>query len=185
MNTDSYSSATLGVLIGFLGLSFYNSAIAVLARILAEHRLLDSTLGVLCLSSAAIELVVAWILLAIVLAFNSTSANSRINFLCLFVTLDQLAYLDPLWVILLAVGHVFIFYFTVRRGMGYLCDRVKESETLTPLQFVLFLLMVFGMSWFTDQMGISVMFGAFEAGVLVPRKGPAVRLLKEKLEGIT
>ncbi len=54
---------------------------------------------------------------------------------------------------------------------------------MTPQLFVLHLLIVFAASWFADQLGISALFGAFEIGLLVPRKGPAARMLKEKLEG--
>jgi Kef-type K+ transport system membrane component KefB len=91
--------------------------------------------------------------------------------------------LDPLWTILLAAGHMAILWFVGRRILAWLCEKVKKTGTLTPLNFTLFLLIVFVVSWFTDQVGVSAMFGAFEVGVLVPRKGPAARLVKDKLEG--
>jgi Kef-type K+ transport system membrane component KefB len=53
----------------FVGMAFAFSAFPVLARVLANHRLLSTTLGIQAISCAAIDDIVAWVTLALALSY--------------------------------------------------------------------------------------------------------------------
>jgi Kef-type K+ transport system membrane component KefB len=77
---------TLGL---FLTCALGISALPVLARILSERRILTTRLGALSLTIAAVDDVIAWVLLAIVIAIARAHSS-----------------LDILWVILLTLGEI-------------------------------------------------------------------------------
>eukprot|EP01087_Luapelamoeba_hula_P021703 TRINITY_DN7636_c0_g1_i1.p1 TRINITY_DN7636_c0_g1~~TRINITY_DN7636_c0_g1_i1.p1 ORF type:complete len:744 (+),score=183.52 TRINITY_DN7636_c0_g1_i1:895-3126(+) len=42
--------------------------------------------------------------------------------------------------------------------------------------------MVFGVSWLTEEIGISALLGAFEFGLAVPKRGPLIKEMRSRLE---
>lgn len=63
------STEDLPIFIVFLGVAMSITAFPVLARILAETKLISTNVGILALSSAAMDHVVAWVFLALVVSF--------------------------------------------------------------------------------------------------------------------
>ncbi len=66
------------------------------------------------LSSAATDTFIAWILLAIILAFAASGAGT-------------LGKLTPLWTFLIAVSHMIFLWFVVRKALIKMGDEVKRK----------------------------------------------------------
>jgi len=125
------------------------TAFPVLARLLAERHMLATTIGTLALTCAAIDDVIGWCLLALVIAIiNATGVASvavTIGLLVLFVGV-MLGVVRPL---LLMADR-----------------RIKSKPVLKVLTMVLLLLSAYT----TNAMGIHPVFGAFMMGIILPRR---------------
>jgi Kef-type K+ transport system membrane component KefB len=125
------------------------TAFPVLARLLSERNMLGTRIGTLALTCAAIDDVIGWCLLALVIAIiNATGVASvaiTIGLLALFV------------VVMLAVV----------RPLLLVADRLIQSKpVLLALTVVLLLLS----AYVTNAMGIHPVFGAFMMGIILPRR---------------
>jgi Kef-type K+ transport system membrane component KefB len=69
-------SDNFAALVVFMGVALSITAFPVLARILAERRLLTTDVGHLSMAAAAVNDVAAWILLALAVALSSSSSSS-------------------------------------------------------------------------------------------------------------
>lgn len=153
----------------FVGAAMSITAFPVLARILAERRLLDTKVGNVALACAAVDDVSAWCILAVIVALvQSTSTHMRVWF--------RLACL-PVYVVLMI--------WAVRSFLGKLFQQrfAHESETVTLGSLALISVYVFASALITDWLGVHALFGAFMAGVVFPVKerfaaelGPQLRL---------
>jgi Kef-type K+ transport system membrane component KefB len=135
----------------YLGAAMSVTAFPVLARIIQERGIAGTALGTLALTAGATDDVVAWCLLALVLAsFNQDPgiAVSAIAGAALYA------------------GLVFV---VLRPWLSTLGQSVERSGILSSgtLSFVLTLLMA--SAWFTDLIGVHAVFGAFVVGVAMPR----------------
>ncbi|KAL6893768.1 hypothetical protein ACP4OV_007866 [Aristida adscensionis] len=159
--------APRGPLIVFMGVALSITAFPVLARILAELKLLTTDLGRMAMSAAAVNDITAWILLALAIALSGSGS--------LFVSV---------YVLLSGVGFVGAATVAVRPVLVYMARRspagepVKESFVCSTLAIVL------AAGFATDAIGIHALFGAFVIGVLVPKEGAYAAALTEKMEDI-
>jgi Kef-type K+ transport system membrane component KefB len=147
-------------LVSFLllvGTAMAITAFPVLARILAERRMLSSGVGTLALTCAAIDDVIGWCLLALVIAIiNASGASSvaiTIGFLALFVGV--------------MVGAVRPLLLVAER-------RIRSKPALMALTMLLLLLCAYA----TNAMGIHPVFGAFLLGIILPRRTIFVELVQ-------
>src|SRR5262245_9041716 len=133
----------------FMGVAMSITAFPVLARILADRRMMQTELGIIAISCAAADDVTAWCLLAFVVAV----ANSRPD-QGFIVAAATLAYIG---VMLLAV----------RPFLSRVMAR-WESEQLprTAVAFVFVALLLSALS--TEAIGIHAIFGAFLLGAVIP-----------------
>ncbi|MGQ0842311.1 cation:proton antiporter [Actinokineospora sp.] len=149
----------------FCGLAMSITAVPVLAKILAERGLLTGRTGVLGIASAGIGDVTAWCVLALVLAMGRRA--------------------DGVAAIALTVGLVAVFglvmVLVVRPALARLLARPGRRETVA----VGLLLLVLLSAWSTHEMGVHAVFGAFLAGVVMPRGVPAVGGFALRLDGVT
>jgi len=132
-----------------VGTSMAMTAFPVLARLLTEKQLINTKIGTLALTCAAVNDVVAWCLLALIVAVVNAHALSTV-----LLTLAELA----LFVIVM---------FAVVRPLLLWADRHIRSAQLLVLFMVILLL---GSAYFTDSIGIHPIFGAFVMGVILPRR---------------
>jgi Kef-type K+ transport system membrane component KefB len=147
--TQAGHKATLVSFVLLMGTSMAVTAFPVLARFLAEKQMIGTHIGILALTCAAVDDVVAWCLLALVVAIIHSS-----GFVSVLLTLGI--------VILLAVG-----MFTVVRPFLFWVERhVRSSQLLIVLTMVLLL----GSAFITNVIGIHPIFGAFVMGVILPRR---------------
>ncbi|MBW8888256.1 MAG: cation:proton antiporter [Fibrobacteres bacterium] len=148
----------------FLGSALSVTAFPVLARILAERNLLATALGHTAMASAAVEDVIAWILLALIIAV----AKAASPFSAAAVALAASAF---------TLAMLFVLRPAARRLPVLDPDgRPKRGAVLAAL-IVLFL-----SSLCTEAIGIHALFGAFLAGAAMPSQSAFRTFLRERLE---
>ncbi|CAH8359077.1 unnamed protein product [Eruca vesicaria subsp. sativa] len=152
----------------FMGVALSITAFPVLARILAEIKLLTTDIGKIALSAAAVNDVAAWILLALAVALSGDGSSP----------------LTSLWVFLAGCGFVLFCIFAVQPGMKWLAKRCPEGEPVKEHYVCLTLGVVLAASFVTDLIGIHALFGAFVIGVIFPKEGHFASSLVEKVEDL-
>ncbi|KAL1549020.1 Cation/H(+) antiporter 15 [Salvia divinorum] len=155
----------LGTFILFLGVALSVTSFPVLARILAELKLLNSEIGRLAMSSALINDMCAWILLAFAIALAENEAAS----------------LASLWVILSSVLFVVFCVCVVRPLISWMIGSSPEGESVSEFYICLILTGVMVSGFITDALGTHSVFGAFVFGLVIPN-GPLGITLIERLE---
>jgi len=132
-----------------VGTAMAITAFPVLARLLAERHMLRTSIGTLALTCAAIDDVIGWCLLALVIALiNATGLGS------VAVTIGLLA---------LFVG---VMLGVVRPLLLFADRRIQSKPVLMALTVILLLLS----AYITNAMGIHPVFGAFMMGIILPRR---------------
>ncbi|XP_025806716.1 cation/H(+) antiporter 15-like [Panicum hallii] len=149
----------------FLGVALSVTAFPVLARILAEIKLLNSDLGRIAMSAAIVNDMCAWILLALAIAISEVNSSA----------------FSSLWVLLAGVVFVLVCFYAVRPLMWWIVRRVPEGETISDVHVTLILTGVMIAGVCTDAIGIHSVFGAFVYGLVIP-SGQLGVVLIEKLE---
>lgn len=136
----------------FVGVTLAITAFPMLARIITERGLTGSRFGSLALAAGALDDAVAWVLLAGVLSMDRGSAGPFAE------------------VVAGSVGLVLVLALVVRgrERVAALAERRSPDEVLLATVAVLFLA-----AWYTDEIGLYAVFGAFSLGVCFPRS-PAV-----------
>lgn len=152
----------------FLGAAMSVTAFPVLARILAEKRLMHTRVGAAALACAAIDDVTAWtILAAVVLVVRSSVMHG------------------PLW---LTLGGSVLFVSIMVMGIHPLLRNFKRhlwDRELTHDRLAVVLVFALLSALTTEWLGIHALFGAFLAGAVLPKETDFIRALTEKLEDVT
>jgi len=142
------AGTSLGVSAAFVGVALAITAFPMLARIITERGHAGTRHGTLALASGAIDDLVAWMMLAVVLAFASGKVGPAA----------------------ITVGGAILFglllWFVGRRAARTLMGSDRLSDQARML-FVVVLLFV--VAWYTDEIGLYAVFGAFAVGVVMPR----------------
>ncbi|KAJ4833525.1 Cation/H(+) antiporter 15 [Turnera subulata] len=149
----------------FLGVALSVTAFPVLARILAELKLINTELGRLAMSSALINDICAWVFLAVAIALSDNEASS----------------LASLWVLLSSVAFVIFCVLAVRPAISWIIRATPEGETVSDFYICIILTGVMIAGFTTDAIGTHSVFGAFVFGLIIPN-GPLGVTLIEKLE---
>ncbi|MFC4587156.1 cation:proton antiporter [Sphaerisporangium corydalis] len=137
----------------FLGAAMSATAFPVLARILTDRGMQRTMIGGLALASAAVIDVLAWTVLAVVVAIAGTEAATG------------------QWQILLAVPYVALMFFVVRPLLARLVPAFERAGRITPGLLSIVLLGLLTSAWATEWMHIHFIFGAFLFGAVMPRAG--------------
>lgn len=152
----------------FVGTAMSITAFPVLARILQERNLLGSELGRIAISCAAIDDASAWLLLAALTAL----VHSASNWYSLAIS------------VLKFLLFVAFLLFPGRRALAALTGSWRHHDfSLRMLSTVIVL--VLASSWITEQIGMHALFGAFAAGLIMPKHKSLVVPLREKIESLT
>ncbi len=153
----------------FTGVAMGVTALPVLARILEESRLSGTPVGSVALASAALKDVMAWCLLAGVMALHA------------YATVPGVLVLT-----LIATGlFVFVMLRLVPRAFHLLEVRYQHCGRLTHDMLAFILLTMAGSAWITEWIGVHALFGAFLAGVALPKGPDFASEVSAKLEGVT
>ena len=151
----------------FIGIAMSITAFPVLARILREKKLLGTRLGVTTLAAAAVDDVMAWSGLALIILVVRAESTT----------------LPPL----VMVGGTVAFVLFMIAGVRPLLRRWSRRWKETPSQDVIAVMLVMALlsAWITEALGIHALFGAFLAGAVVPADQPIVQGTIRKLEDLT
>ncbi|KAJ4752158.1 Cation/H(+) antiporter 19 [Rhynchospora pubera] len=159
--------ARQGPLDVFIGVALSITAFPVLARILAELKLLTTELGRLAMSAAALNDVAAWILLALAIALSGSGSP-----------------LVSVWVLLSAAAFIAFLAIAIRPILAWMVQMSPEGEPIREIYVCGIFLIVLVAGFVTDAIGIHALFGAFMIGIMVPKEGSFARLLTEKVEDL-
>ena len=151
----------------FMGISMSVTAFPVLARIVQERGLTKSKLGIIAITSAAIDDVTAWCLLAIVIAIVKAGA-----FTPALVTIG------------LSLVYVLFMLLVLRPFLNRLGSIYTNRETISRGIIALVFLILLSSAWATEVIGIHALFGAFLAGVVMPPNLNFRKILVDKLEDV-
>ncbi|KDR83202.1 hypothetical protein GALMADRAFT_239040 [Galerina marginata CBS 339.88] len=150
----------------FAGVAYSITAFPVLCRILTELKLLDTTVGIVVLSAGVGNDIVGWVLLALSVALVNAGSG-----------------LTALYILLACVGWTFFLLFPVKMALWWLARKTGSIESGPSVFFMtVTMLILFGSAFFTDVIGVHAIFGAFVAGIIVPREGGLAITMTEKLE---
>ncbi len=138
----------------FMGLAMAITAFPVLARVLQEAGIESSRLGALALTCAAVDDVTAWCGLAAVVAFVNATTQ---------------------WDAVLALARTIAFVVAMLLVVRPLLKRWPSIPVPLVIAFAL------ASAWMSEWIGIHAIFGAFLAGVVMPRSGPRRRDLADRV----
>jgi len=136
----------------FVGVSMSITALPVLAKILEERDLLRSSLGTMAISCAAVDDVVAWLVLAVAFALGRGSSNPA------YLSLRLLA----------LIGYVIVM-FGIVRPLAWRWLRNLRSPMMSLEIWGCTLAGAFASAACTAAIGVHPLFGAFVAGLCLPR----------------
>ena len=151
----------------FMGVAMSITAFPVLARILAERRLLRTKVGALAITCAAVDDVTAWCLLAFVVsAVRSSGLDGAVR------------------TTVLALGYIAVMLLVVRPFLARLAAQVGSRQGVNQNVVALALLLLLLSSMVTEAIGIHALFGAFVLGAAIPKEGGLAEALAHKLEDV-
>lgn len=150
----------------FVATAFSITAIPILGRIMMEFGLTKTRLGAITITSAAINDVIGWILLAVISAmvsahFSGGAVVRQLGALALFAAVS---------------------WFLVKPALQWLLRRFRVTEHHLPGAFMaVILVVIFASAVATYQIGIFAIFGGFTAGVLLYREHGFVEIWKKRV----
>jgi len=139
------------------------TAFPVLARILTERNMLQSRVGSIAISCAAVDDITAWCLLALLTAMVRTGTGA------------------PLWFTLGGLAVYVVLMLSVVRPL-LSRSRAFEGEKTSTDALVFAVMLAFLSAWATEWLGVHALFGAFFAGALLPRGEALTRGIVGKLK---
>lgn len=146
----------------FIGVSLSITAFPVLARILAELRLLTTQIGEMAMAAAAFNDVAAWILLALAVALAGGRGGVHHSPLI------------SLWVLLNGLGFVVFMFLIIRPIMILVAKKTSNGNNNNIVEETYICLTLGGVMLFgfmTDFIGVHAIFGAFIFGLVIPKNG--------------
>lgn len=152
----------------FVGVSMSITAFPVLARILEERRLTRTSLGNTAITCAAVDDVTAWCLLAVVVALVKADGLGA-ALLTIFLSL------------LFILGMLFLVRPRASRLLGG--RSASSAGDAGFLAAILVFILVSALA--TEVIGIHALFGAFLAGVCMPRGSGLPEHLRHRLEALS
>ncbi|TDC75595.1 cation:proton antiporter [Streptomyces hainanensis] len=148
---DRHGTGDRTAFILFIGIAMSITAFPVLARILTDRGMSRTPLGAVALACASIDDILAWSLLAAVVAISGSAGTDE-------------------WRILLAVPYLLGMLTVLRPALRRMVDR-RPSLRLTPNVFACVLTGLLLSAAATEWLGLHYIFGAFLFGVVLPRPG--------------
>ncbi|XP_051151558.1 cation/H(+) antiporter 18-like [Andrographis paniculata] len=152
----------------FMGVAMSITAFPVLARILAELKLLTTDVGRIAMSAAAVNDVAAWILLALAIALSGSGHSPLVS----------------VWSFLSGSSFVGLCILVAPPVFKYMARRCPVGEPVDEMYICITLAAVLAAGFVTDAIGIHALFGAFVIGILVSKEGAFSGALVEKVEDL-
>ncbi|CAN6336106.1 unnamed protein product [Urochloa humidicola] len=159
----------------FMGVSLSITAFPVLARILAELKLLTTPIGETALAAAAFNDVAAWVLLALAVAISGDGAAGGRG------------PITSLWVLLCSGAFVGAMMAGVKPAMAWVArraDAAGEGGGGEAMWVAATVAGVLASGFATDLIGIHAIFGAFVFGLTVPKEGAFAGRVTARIEDL-
>ncbi|KAF9128738.1 K(+)/H(+) antiporter [Mortierella sp. 14UC] len=137
----------------FCGVAMSITAFPVLARILAEQKLLQTKVGFLTICAGAVGDIVAWILLALVVSIINSASK-----------------ITPLYVVLLSIAWILVLVFAVRPAFNFMIRVTKSQDEPSQTMMAFTLGVVLVSAFVTDIIGVHAIFGSFLVGLIIPNE---------------
>ena len=153
----------------FMGTAMSVTAFPVLARILRERRLHETTLGTVAIACAAVDDVTAWCLLAGIVALVRAAEQA----------------ISVPWMLMGLAAFVLVVAVLRRWGLGVFLASFRRRGQLTEDTIAVLLTVVMGASVITEWLGLHVLFGAFFVGVMLPKTEAFVEAVTSRFELIS
>lgn len=165
LSNDSVSFVTFAL---FVGTALSVTAFPVLARLLVEHRLEATGLGRIAIACAAIDDVTAWCLLAGIttLAHHTASPEG------LIVPIGGVAL------------YTLVMFKVISPAFGWIITRAQRNGEIGQDALAAIIAIVLGSAWMTDRLGVHALFGAFMAGVVMPKNAQLMRSFRTRSEDL-
>jgi Kef-type K+ transport system membrane component KefB len=160
--TDFYSFAL------FMGIAMSITAFPVLARIIRDRNLTDTKLGILAISCAASDDVTAWCILGVLIAYINSGSGVNGLIVVGLVLLYVLVMLIPVRLFLKKIQSFF-----EKGKIGY--------NMLMSIVFILLLCS----AYCTEVIGIHALFGAFLAGIIIPKNSFLEKQIVSRISDLT
>jgi Kef-type K+ transport system membrane component KefB len=157
------SDVPFGTFASFLGVAMSITAFPVLARILRDHGIDRTPVGVLAISAAAVDDVTAWCLLAVVIGIARGQEAGGLTAIALAVT-----YAAAMWTVVRPL---------LRRAVA-----LHDAGGRGAVAFVLVGVVASALA--TEAIGIHALFGEFLLGALVPHDSRLARDLAGRIEDV-
>ncbi|HEY4936905.1 MAG TPA: cation:proton antiporter [Puia sp.] len=152
----------------FMGIAMSITAFPVLARIIRDRKLTETKLGILAMTCAASDDVTAWCLLALLIAYIRSGSG-----------------MNGLLVIGMVVVYAFIMLVPVRMILKRILAIYEKGKigynTLMSIMFILLL----SSSYCTEVIGIHALFGAFLAGIVVPKNDAVQKRIIDRISDVS
>jgi Kef-type K+ transport system membrane component KefB len=152
----------------FLGAAMSVTAFPVLARMLTEHGMLKTRLGSVTIAAAAVDDVTAWCILAVVIVVVRTAEA-------------------PMSIPMMVGGtllYVTAMLTVVRWGLRRLEHALEARGGLSQDIVAIVVFLILASAWTTERLGVHAVFGAFLAGVVMPRDEQLVRPLLDRFHDL-
>ncbi|KAF9429382.1 K(+)/H(+) antiporter [Entomortierella beljakovae] len=135
----------------FCGVAMAITAFPVLARILAEQKLLTTKVGFLTICAGAVGDIVAWILLALVVSIINSASK-----------------ITPLYVVLLSIAWILVLVYAIRPLFVFMIryTRSQDEPSQSMMAFTLAITLI--SAFLTDIIGVHAIFGSFLVGLIIP-----------------
>jgi len=154
----------------FMGIAMSITAFPVLARIVKERKICNTSYGAMALTCAAADDATAWYILAVIIAIASST-----SFIASAMSLG------------LIVGYMLTMIYILKPFLSWLGNKYKGEEKLDMglVSVVLTILLISSLA--TEAIGIHALFGAFIAGAIMPsnKESNLRELLSPKLEYVS
>jgi Kef-type K+ transport system membrane component KefB len=136
----------------FMGVAMSITAFPVLARILAERRMIKRPLGSLAIACAAVDDVTAWFLIALAVTIASSGTFG-----------------DVAKTIAEATAYTLIMVLIVRRVVARMATAFDEVGRMPGAWFAGIIIGVLISAYVTEEINIAFIFGGFVFGMIMPR----------------
>lgn len=150
----------------FMAAAMSITAFPIMARILKERGMTESKIGRLSLTSAALADVLAWIILAFVVALISSKAGWS----GFAMTMTG------------SIGLAVFAFVALRPWLAWIFERHAPDGRPGSGLLALLLILVFASSAATSVLGLHAVFGAFLIGAILPRDNRLLACLIERIE---
>jgi Kef-type K+ transport system membrane component KefB len=149
----------------FMGVAMSITAFPVLARILAERRMLKRPLGSLAIACAAIDDVTAWFLIALATTVAVSGSFGEVA-----KTIGE------------ATAFVLVMFLIVRRILARMATAFDEVGRIPSGWFAAIFVGVLLSAYVTETINIAVIFGGFIMGMVMPRHARLTEEVTRRIE---